>query len=37
MLHAFLNLNCYDFDLCDDARFDLALAVANGRIGVDEV
>lgn len=37
MLRAFLNLNGYDLDLSDDARFELALAVADGRIGVDEV
>ena len=37
MLRAFLNLNGYDLDLSDDARFDLALAVAGERVGVDEV
>jgi len=37
MLRAFLNLNGYDLDLSDDARFDLALAVADGHISVDEV
>lgn len=36
MLRAFLNLNGYDLDLADDARFDLALGVADGRIDVDE-
>lgn len=37
MLRAFLNLNGYDLDLSDDARFDLALAVADRHISVDEV
>lgn len=37
MLRAFLNLNGYDLDLSDDARFELALAVADGHISVDEV
>lgn len=37
MLRAFMNLNGYDLELSDDARFDLALAVADGRVGVDEV
>lgn len=37
MLRAFLNLNGYDLDLSDDARFDLALAVAAQGAGVDEV
>lgn len=37
MLRAFLNLNGYDLDLSDDERFELALAVAKGRIDVDEV
>ncbi len=37
MLRAFLNLNDHDLELSDDARFDLALAVADGHISVDEV
>lgn len=37
MLRAFLNLNGHDLELSEDARFDLALAVADGHIGVDEV
>ncbi len=37
MLRAFLNLNDHDLELSDDARFELALAVADGHISVDEV
>jgi death-on-curing family protein len=37
LLRAFLNLNGYDHTLSEDERFELTLAVAATRAGLDEI